>query len=561
MTTANMKTLVRVAAAQFAVTTDIQANLQTCLRVIDEAAMHKPQLVVLPEFCNHLAWWRDAAHCMETAVNLDGDFLSAIAERAKRHGMLVKVNVTLRRNGFVTGTNVLVSPEGERIGVGDKQVLMGNENNFLTRATECTPIVETGIGKIGMYCCMDGVVNEVTRSLALRGAQILANSLNSFAHDEAALHVPVRAAENKVFVVAACKVGALVPPDMLDAVATRMQIAPTFLHGAGESQIVSPSGSVLAIAPRAGEAVVWADIDPNEANDKRRPDGTDIFATRRPKLYRPIAQSPKPREAKLGVDEADVAVLIPRVGENLQETICNAATNCRLIVLPELFNLSTFQPSNAPHMLIDSIKAALTNSECLVATSIVENEAHVGVLISSQGIVHRQKQLHRSERNAWIRNFGDSLDVYDADWARLAIILGDDSIYPETFRLAALQNVEVVAVLAWLQEKWEIEIGLPERAAENRIAIVCANTPRQAMNVFGGVFASGHDFTLWTEWESRPFDGNINTPIVSLARDFGLTRGKIYPSASANRIVSQKTNVVDGRPWWLVDEIVETNKF
>jgi predicted amidohydrolase len=177
------------------------------------------------------------------------------------------------------------------------------------------------------------------------------STANSFAHDEAALHVPVRAAEKKVFVVAACKVGTLVPPDMLDAVATRMQISPTFLHGAGESQIVSPSGSVLAIAPRTGEAVVWADIDPNEADDKCRPDGTDIFATRRPMLYRPIAQSPNPR---------------------------------------------------------------------------------------------------------------------DADWARLAVILGDDSIYPETFRLAALQNVDVVAVLASVQEKWEIEIGLPERVAEIR---------------------------------------------------------------------------------------------
>ena len=42
---------------------------------------------------------------------------------------------------------------------------------------------------------------ETPRGLAVRGAQLLINSLNSFAFDEASLHIPVRAPENKVFVI------------------------------------------------------------------------------------------------------------------------------------------------------------------------------------------------------------------------------------------------------------------------------------------------------------------------------------------------------------------------
>lgn len=89
---------------------------------------------------------------------------------------------------------------------------------------------------------MDGVIFETPRGLALRGAQVLGNSLNSFALDEASLHVPVRAAENRVFVVAANKVGPLVPEGLLEAVAARIKEAPRFLHGAGERPDRRPEG-------------------------------------------------------------------------------------------------------------------------------------------------------------------------------------------------------------------------------------------------------------------------------------------------------------------------------
>ncbi|HNO86226.1 MAG TPA: nitrilase-related carbon-nitrogen hydrolase, partial [Anaerolineales bacterium] len=67
------KTKIRAAAVQFGVVADVAANLQTCLRMIDEAAKHKPDVMVLPEFVNHIAWYRDAAHCYGVAVSLDDD--------------------------------------------------------------------------------------------------------------------------------------------------------------------------------------------------------------------------------------------------------------------------------------------------------------------------------------------------------------------------------------------------------------------------------------------------------------------------------------------------------
>lgn len=66
---------IRVAAAQFGVTEDVQANLRTCLRMINQAAQCRPDVIVLPEFVNHIAWYRNSSHCYEVAVSLGDAFL------------------------------------------------------------------------------------------------------------------------------------------------------------------------------------------------------------------------------------------------------------------------------------------------------------------------------------------------------------------------------------------------------------------------------------------------------------------------------------------------------
>ncbi|MBL8046814.1 MAG: hypothetical protein JNL09_09745, partial [Anaerolineales bacterium] len=467
-----------VAAVQFAVTSDVNANLATCLRMIDQAAEHKPHLMVLPEFINHLAWYDDTAHSYRVAVDLDDAFMQAIAAKAAQYQCYIKINVTLKRaDGKVTGTNVLFGPDGTRLAVNDKQILMGNENNFLERATENGPITTTHFGPVGMYACMDGVINEITRGLAVRGAHVLLNSLNSFAHDEASLHIPVRAAENKVFVIAANKVGALVPPPMLEVAAARLKIAPHFLHGAGESQIVAPDGTVLAKAPRTGEAVIVAEIDPHQAENKLRPDGTDVMATRRPELYGLLGERPREHSRPLGAANAQAAVLQlagngPEAVEEAAEAITEAArAGVQFLVLPELFHLKDGRVQAIENALVESEKMLAGLSEAVraagsiyVAVTAVERTSnglqHVGVLLGPSGVVLRQPQLHACGRHPWIESLGNSLLFADLPFGRAALVVGNDSIYPETFRLATLQDVEIVAVPTTVLEKWEMETGL-----------------------------------------------------------------------------------------------------
>lgn len=562
---------IRVAALQCGAGDDVAANLATCLRMIDEAARHQPDVMVLPEFCNHCAWYRDHEHAYEVAVSLDGDFLAAIAAKAREHHCYIKLNCTVRRdNGRITGANLLYDPHGALIAQCDKQVLMGNENNFLTKATEIAPVIDLPFGKVGMYACMEGVVPESARSLVVRGAQLLLNSLNSFAEDEASLHIPVRAAENRVFVVASNKVGALIPAEMIEVVAARIKVPADRLHGAGESQIIAPDGTVLAKAPRTGEAVIWADIDLSEADNKLRPDGTNIITNRRPELYREIAESPSERNYKPGAAQLEVAVYQPAANgeaaiDEVADAVRNAAnTGCALIVLPELFcfaegkvddaQTAIARSQQAIAALVEALQA--TSNDCVIVTSLVAERQHIGVLLSREGVLLKQPQLHRSERHAaWATKLGDELRTIDLPFGRLAIIVGDDALYPELFRVAAIRNVEVVAAPLQILEAWELETGLLERSAENRISVIAASRPSPAGA--SAIITGSEDFTLWTEWKHRPFDGNINYPLITRAsNEPGLTRMTIYPANAGNRLISQQTDLVDGRAWRLAAPLI-----
>lgn len=576
-----MNDKVRVAAVQFGAGNDVEANLSKALLMIDQAAEHKPDLMVLPEFVNHLSWYDDKAHCFKISVSLDSDFLAAIANKAKEHNCYIVINCTVQRDdGTATGSSMTYDPQGELVSVSDKQVLMGHENDYLKRAPDVSPIIETPLGQLASYACMDGVINETPRILALRGAQILCNSLNSFAFDEASLHIPVRAAENKVFVVAANKVDSLIPEASVEFVSQATGVPAEFLDGAGESQIVAPDGTVLAKAPLRGDAVVVADIDPNWADNKSRPDGTDIFANRRPELYAEIGEEPPANRVwEKGAPTLQTAVYQPQsdgeeaIKECADAVAQTASAGTQLIVLPELFcfengivEVAVDTAVSRSQQAINTLTAALqsSDSDAVVITSLVQKSEtgvqHVGVMIDKDGVAHRQTQLHKSERHAgWVSELGDGMQIIQTAWGKLAIVVGDDAIYPETFRLAVFAGAAVVAAPIHVMEQWELELGLVERSAENRVCLVAASRPTE----FGAsLLTTLHkDFTIFTEWETRPFDGTISHPLVTRAENEpGLTQLTVHPEATVNKIVSRNTDLVDGRPWYLAEAITASNQ-
>lgn len=589
--------LVTVAAAQFATTADVAENLAVCLEMIDEAADSGAEFIVLPEFCNHLSVYDDADHCRRVAVDLDGPFVSACAARARARAAHVVLTVTVRRPAGVTVTNLLLDPAGRVAAEADKQTLMGNERAFLRPGPRIAPVAATPFGLVGMYSCMDGVTCEVPRALAVQGAVVLANSLNSFALDEAALHVPVRAAENQVFAVAANKVGPLVPAERIDDFAAALGVDAAALHGAGESQIVAPDGTVVAKAPRPGRAVVSATIDLAEVARVRaaRP-----LPARRPDLYaalaEPGAEAPPPGTAEtlaaaavtspaaaaiaLGsTEDAPTAAAKPEAGNPRHRRPDSSAANAspaaakpgagglghrpldrprastwtaaakpggpaseprpRLVVMPEL----TEPPARIP----EGVTVVFTRRD---------GDRHVSMAAGASGVVLEQPQLHETPRLPWARPGGDRLITADLPWGRLAVVVGDDIRLPEVARLAAVQGAAVLAVCHRPASPAEVDLMLAERAAENRVCIAAA---APVGPVAGCVLIDPPADSLWSPSRSQPFDGAINMPdLRRIEPGADILAGVVHPARARNREISRQTNLVDGRSLAAAARLAET---
>ncbi len=562
----------RVAAVQYGVTADVDDNLATALRFVDAAAAEGAQVVVLPEFGNHVSWYDDREHARRMAVTLDGPYVTALADAADRNSLWLMANcVVAQADGRTTGTNMLFSPEGDLVATSDKQVLMGSERLHLDDAIDNGPVVQTPIARFGMYSCMDGVINETPRGLAVRGAQVLLNSLNSFALDEASLHIPVRAPENRVWIVAANKVGPLVPPGAIEQVSAGVGVPVERLYGAGESQIVAPDGTVVAIGPLHDDAIVVADIDVSLADDKRRPDGTDVMTSRRPEIYGPLGSEPKGRVAPAGAERLDVAVI--QLAHDGADAIDDAAlrvreaahAGARLVVLPELYcfaggvidaSMTAPDAAHRAHVAIASLVDAVHATDTLVVTSLPgelgESVSHDAVLLGADGVLARQPQLHRVERHAhWVGALGETVAVHETAFGRLALVVGDDAIYPETFRLAVLADADVVALPFSALETWETSTGLVERSGENRLVVVAATRPSGTGSSV--VCDLPHDFTLWSPHWSAPFGGVISHPDVLRAEpEATVLHTTVHPAEAVNRFVSRGTDLVDGRPWALL---------
>jgi predicted amidohydrolase len=180
----------------------------------------------------------------------------------------------LERDGdALRNSAVLVSPGG-LVGTYRKTHLPFLGVDRFTVPGDELPVYETPLGRIGVEICYDLRVPEVTRTLALRGADLVAHPTNfpMAARVQTELITVARAAENRVYLLTANRVG-----------------KERWGEFCGWSQIVDPFGRRLAEAGETEEALLVADVDVEKARDKNYvvPGEYELylFGHRRPELY------------------------------------------------------------------------------------------------------------------------------------------------------------------------------------------------------------------------------------------------------------------------------------
>lgn len=245
------------------------ANRERILRALAEAP-GPPDLVVLPELSLTGYLLPDRAAVRRLAEPVPGPTTDALTDLTRRRGVHVLVGLAERAGDEVFNSAVLVGPEGP-VGVYRKVHLFGREPELFTPGAEPWPVVRVGEVPVGILICFDWIFPEAARTLALRGARLLAlpaNLVLPYAHEA----IRTRALENRVFCVLANRVGRE-EAEGCEPLTFR-----------GGSRLVGPEGEVL-LDLGGEEALAGAAIAPELAARKVLPGAGDLFRMRRPELY------------------------------------------------------------------------------------------------------------------------------------------------------------------------------------------------------------------------------------------------------------------------------------
>lgn len=265
----------RVACVQFApVFGDLDANTQ---RIVDHIAHIDADVIVFPELATsgyfHLGV--DEVSCIAEPVHTPdtGVHNQRIIDAATTHNKVVICGIAERDGANVYNAALIAGNGLEKPLVYRKTHLFYKETLGFTPGNSgfFTHYIEHLDCTIGTMICYDWRFPESARALALDGADLIVCPSNLVTHIWR-MAMPVRAFENKVYLAVANRTGSE--------------------HNAGEdvsfngqTAIYGYNGNVLADASAEVDAVVIAEIHPEQTRDKSFNSINDIFADRREEMY------------------------------------------------------------------------------------------------------------------------------------------------------------------------------------------------------------------------------------------------------------------------------------
>jgi predicted amidohydrolase len=254
---------------------DLEGNLRRCIERLEEAAASGCALVVFPECALSGYMFDDAATAARAAIDVPGLETGSLLAACARLELHCVVGVLERAGATLLNTALLLGPRGLVGAYRKSHIARIGADCFTTPGEERYEVFDTPVGRIGLQICYDWRFPEITRVLALDGAEIVVHPTNSpVAARDLADYVPrTRAVENAVYFLTANRVGS--------------EGGATFF---GCSQAVDPFGRVIALADEASESLIVAEVDLALAREKTKEPGggqyaVRLFADRRPELY------------------------------------------------------------------------------------------------------------------------------------------------------------------------------------------------------------------------------------------------------------------------------------
>jgi len=244
-----------------------RANFEHLKTLIEKAAEEKPDVIVLPEMWN-------TSYALKTVASIADRSgqpgARAVGELAGRLGInIVAGSVADWREGKVYNTSYIFNRKGEEVTSYSKVHLFGlmEEGSYLAAGDSRVTFELDGV-KCGIIICYDLRFPELSRALALDGAQIMfvpAQWPKPRLHPWRTLML-ARAIENQMFVVGVNRVGSEGKAEFF-----------------GHSLLVDPLGEIL-LQGTEEEGILTADIDLNQVTKVR--EYMKCFNDRNPEVYK-----------------------------------------------------------------------------------------------------------------------------------------------------------------------------------------------------------------------------------------------------------------------------------
>jgi predicted amidohydrolase len=250
-------------------------NLHAILARLRQAAGGGAQLVVFPECALTGYGFHARDEALPFAEPLDGPAARRVASACHELGVWSVYGFLEAEGPKLFNACALVGPGGPVATYRKVHLPYLGVDKFVDPGDRPFAVHDAGGVKVGMHICYDGSFPETARVLTLLGAELLVLPTNWPTHSECAAEhmIATRALENVVYVMAVNRVG-----------------EERGFRFIGRSSIAATTGQTLAFASPDGEEILYADIDPALARQKRlvRVPGAheiDRIADRRPGFY------------------------------------------------------------------------------------------------------------------------------------------------------------------------------------------------------------------------------------------------------------------------------------
>ena len=227
-------------------------------------------LLVLPELFATGYTFQSREEAREAAETAEGETGAFLMELADRIGGAVAAGFAERDGSRLFNSAALVSKEGV-LAIYRKIHLFNKETLFFTTGDHPPEVFELSGFRVGIMICFDWIFPETARTLALKGADVIAHPAN--------LVLPwcqnsmvTRCLENRVFAVTANRIGEEVRGE-------------DSFRFTGGSQITGTKGEILKKAATDRTAVGVVEFNQTDAREKNLNPYNNLLLDRRPNLY------------------------------------------------------------------------------------------------------------------------------------------------------------------------------------------------------------------------------------------------------------------------------------